>query len=174
MKNEFVTGSDLSRLAKVSRQAVSSALKEGRLYRDPVSGKYDLKNPVNQVFLEGAQQIDRLIKSDVPPAEIPADMQELFRKKLLAEVARTEGQGRKIALEIAVREGQLIFRRDVEIAFGAFVENIKNNFLQLGTRIGRGNIALRDRVEREVSRSIEKTVHNAVDRVRKTIKLELE
>jgi uncharacterized protein YajQ (UPF0234 family) len=46
--------------------------------------------------------------------------------------------------------------------------------LQIGNRVARGNIKLRDRIEKEVQKSIEKTIKNAQDEVKKIIRVELD
>jgi hypothetical protein len=86
MKLEFLTGAELSRYTGVSRAAVTTATKEGRLYRDPVTKKYDPTHPVNLAFinLNRAKAVttveiedDDSSLPDVSPDSLPESLQEL-------------------------------------------------------------------------------------------------
>ena len=140
-------------------------------------GRYDLADLqvwhyVTAPAVEDAIQKAKRSVSDSLGLE-DAVRDHLEEEKLRKEIVWKEKQSRKLDREHEEKSRNLIYRNDVAIAFGAFIEGLKNNFLQLGTRIGRGDSALRDRVEKEVSKSIEKTVKGAQDKIRKIIDLEL-
>lgn len=173
MKNTFLNGSELARLTGMTRQAVSIAAKQGRLFRDPGTGKFDTRHPVNTAFIEQAKAAEAAVKSDTPPEEVPAELRDLYQRKLLAETRRAEAQAKKIGLEVAQKQGTLILKQDVALGFGAFIFGIENYFLILGKRIARGDSELQLRIDKEVSEAITRTKKHAVAEVRRILDIDL-
>jgi len=184
MKLEFLTGAELSRYTGVSRAAITQATREGRLYKDPKTGRYDPTHATNLAFINQNRLKSATIAEiedegddnlpDVSPGTIPESLQELYARKLKAEADRAERQAIKLGLELDQKRGKLILRSDVAMAFGAFRFGLQTYFLQLGNRIARGDIKLRDRIEKEVTKSIEKTIGNAEAEVLRLSKIKLE
>jgi hypothetical protein len=144
--------------------------------RKTESGKYDLSDPevwdwVTEPMIEKAiMQLKKSSTSDLDAA----DMDELEKEKMRVDIIYRENQIKKQDRTEARESHHLILRQDVALGFGAFISGLKNNFLQIGNRVARGNIKLRDRIEKEVQKSIEKTIKNAQDEVRKIIRIELD
>jgi len=140
------------------------------------SGNYDLLNSEvwNYVISPAVDSIIRDLEKTIKSDHGDLSQEELDAKKTEVEILRIEKQNRKLDREHEEKSYSLIYRNDVAIGFGAFISGIKNNFLQIGNRVARGDNKLRDRIEKEVGKSIEKTIKNAQDEVQKIIKLELE
>ncbi|MDY7028623.1 MAG: hypothetical protein SVR04_10035 [Spirochaetota bacterium] len=140
---------------------------------------------------EGARRADRsaaeLDKQDQARREKQAE--ELRAKQDNAVYVRMFKDGSTVCLSPMVAEKYLrrgkgrivrrmppveVLRSDVERGFGAFRFGLQTYVLQIGNRIARGDVELRDRIEKEVQKSIEKTIANTQNEVRKIIKVEID
>ncbi|WP_143305512.1 hypothetical protein [Marispirochaeta aestuarii] len=144
--------------------------------RKTEDGKYDLLEPevwdwVTEPLIEKAiLQLKRSASSDLDES----DREELEKEKIKVDILYRENQIKKQDREAAREDKHLILRHDVALTFGSFISGIKNNFLQIGNRVGRGDTILRDRIEKEVEKAIDKTVKNAQEEARKIIKVNLD
>jgi hypothetical protein len=165
-----LTAAQIAELRKVSRNYVYKA----KLPKTP-GGGYDLSDPLvwEWVIEPSVKQLLRQARKGDPSDLEHAVMDELEREKLKADIQWKERQSRKLDREHEMKSMNLISRGDVALAFGAFIAGLKNNFLQIGNRVARGDTKLRDRIEREVTKSIEKTVKAAQDETRKIIRVEI-
>ena len=164
-KSEFVTAAEFSRLCGVSRQAVDRARKGGKIYRDETIKKFDIYHPVNLAYLENAKaragndepEAEENDYSGISPKDLPASMQELYRQKLAADTRRSEAMARRYEVDNALKTKDLVSIDLVRIFIGSFASGIQTNFLNLGNRIARDDNVLRDRIESDVKKCIERT-----------------
>ena len=166
-----MNGAELARVCGVSKQAIAAATKHGRLHRDPTTRKYDPRHKLNSAFIfakraEGHHQDEEAVP-EAPQGEMSPDMAELYERKLAAEVRRTEAMARKYELEVATRKQDLIPAELMGIYLGHFASGIRTNFLTLGNRIARGDANLRDRIEKEITKAIKKTIAGAAAGLRR-------
>lgn len=75
MQNTKITGTDLAKLAGVSRNAVSKLAMSGKLIRDK-DKKFDLSNPVNRAYLKYHNSAD-----PVPRKEVTKEHEKKTKKK---------------------------------------------------------------------------------------------
>ena len=181
--SRFLSGSELARLCSVSPAAVTQALKQGRLIRDPVSKKYDRKNSTNQAFIEGALSKPLTVTAEIIPSEnlhafspeTLESMAALALRKAKADADRTEEAARKLRVENALKDKTVILREDAARAFGALYFAIKTNLITAGRRVARGDTELQIRIDNEIKRGIEnakKTAQKEVERILGKIKEE--
>ncbi len=164
---------ELARFIEVSSSAIYKAKKKGQI-RLTKDGKVDTNDPVNRRYIMGAskkQRAQRGIYDDpLDHEEIDEETVSLEAEKLRAEIELKKKQGRKLDLQYEVEKKNLIHIELVGIWIGAFSTGIRNNFLQIGNRIARGDKKLRDRIEKEVKKAIQKTLDNAATQLRKESK----
>jgi hypothetical protein len=170
----LVSAAALAALAGVKPGAIYYAKKSGRIC--PTEGnQYDLDDPKVSDYVMGASVKSRAQRgltenTDHRKASAKSSLES---EKIQAEIDLKKKQARKFDREHEVAIGNLIHLADVELIFGAIASGIRTNFLPIGNRIGRGNTKLRDRVEREVTKAIEKTLRNAKRDVERYIDKEI-
>jgi len=173
MKHDLLTGADLARLTGVSRQAISAAEKAGRVHRDPLTKKYDPAHQVNSAYIaarravmaEPTEDAGHSI-TDFPPDQVPADMADLYHQKLAAEVRRLEAQALKYELQVEREKKHLIPTDLMAIWIGHFGTAIRTFVLPIGERVARGDTELRDRIEKEITRGLERAKESAAAALR--------
>lgn len=135
-------------------------------------GKYDLSNPEVQAFVIepylAAALREEHRKKPTDPQDMDSD--DLEAEKLRAEIEYKNRQVRKLDLFIAREKRELIPSDLMAIWIGHFSSGVRNNFLSIGNRIARGNVKLRDRIEKEIKKAIEKTLAGAASSLRKESK----
>ena len=164
MEKELMTGAELSRYTGVSRAAITTATKEGRLYRDPETKKYLLSHSTNLAFihknkvkLEGVEITDNSIEGSG----------NLHQQKLQMEISLKAAQKRKLDLAFQKDKGNLIPTQLVGIFIGFFASGIQNNFLTIANKAARGDLRLKDRIDGLITKAIVKTIENASRELRK-------
>lgn len=166
-----LTRAEIAELRKCSPSTVSRAH-----LPQTSGGKYDLCDPHVWAYVI-EPELERGIKNAIATKEFDledAALEELQEEKLKKEIVWKEEQTKKIKLERSLKERDALYKSDVAKAFGAFIAGLKVNYLQIGTRISRGDIKLRKKIEDEVKKATEKTIKNAQKEIQKIIKLELE
>lgn len=170
---KYITRNELAKLAGCSPSAVSKAKREGRVFINEETGLYLAQHEINILFINAGSSQRRIIQAeildieDINPAafqqgEIPEYIKELSLKKLEAEVRRIEASALKLELEVAAKKKDLVPRDLIGIWIGYFGSGIRNNFLTIPAKIARNNnIELRDRISKEIKKSIERTLDNA-------------
>jgi hypothetical protein len=154
MKQQWLTLSEMTDLTGRSRAAIYKAVEEGRLYRDPDTRKFDPAHSTNAAYIERSRA--ETGQDDAPPpSDAPEDLQELYREKIRADIDRIREMTRKYQLENAKTKGGLVDVESLRHGWGVWKFAVEQNLLTLGERIGRGDVDLRDRVEKEVKRSLE-------------------
>jgi len=152
---KIVNGAEFGRLLKVSRQAIDEARKIGKVYRDPVTKKYDLEHSTNALYLRTNSAVSGLSLSDIK--DVSEDLTDLYQIKLEAEIRRIVAQAEKYELQLARDKKDLIPIELVAILLGNVRSGISTNLLNIGKRVARGNLELQDRIEKEITRGLQAT-----------------
>jgi hypothetical protein len=158
-----LTAAQLAEVAGVSRQTVYRAhlpKTEGGGYdpadlniRDWILGRTKMQRA--QRGLQGGR--------DSLGAE---DLKKLDRIEQEEKIRNMRERTVNTMLKNAALRKDLIPADVAQLFVGAFSSGIRTNFLQLGTRIARGNTKLRDKIEREIKKAIQKTLDNAAAQLR--------
>jgi hypothetical protein len=124
-------------------------------------GRYDLKDKeVRDFFLEPFKKKweteHRRKQKDLPQGDGTLD-----DEKLKADILLKDKQARKLDLEFEKAKKDLIPSNLIGIYLGFFATGIRTYFLNIGQRIARGDVELRDRIEKEIKKAIEKTLETA-------------
>ncbi len=165
-----ISKSEAARRRGVSRTAVHTAIRKGDLVEDE-SGKLDDGEPTNALWLNrhpgggsGRQRRKAGMKADDVErraSELSASgesIQELERRKLAGDAAWSETRARIAERKEAEAKNELI---PTEVALHwkeTFAAGIRTNILPIGERVARGDKKLRQRIERELQRALERTV----------------
>ncbi len=99
------------------------------------------------------------------------DKTNLEAQKIQADIDLKLKQGRKLDLQFEIDKQGLIPSELVAIWIGYFASGIRTNFLNIGNRVARGNTKLRDNIEREISKAIEKTLEGAENGLKNEAKI---
>jgi hypothetical protein len=164
----FDTATAFARFVGVSPSAIYNGKKAGRV-RTTEDGKFDTDDSVNRRYIMAVStQMRRQrgvfidpVSEDSPEKETSLS-KEHQRAKISLDVERTIN----LKLKNAALRKDLIPADIAQLFVGAFSSGIRTNFLQLGTRVARGNTALRDKIEKEVKKAIQKTLDNAAAQLR--------
>ena len=87
--------------------------------------------------------------------------------KAILEIKYKNKQSRKLDLQHEIEKKGLIPTELIGIFIGYFVSGIQTNFLTIGNRIARGDIRLKDRIDKAVSKAIKKTIQTAEKELKK-------
>lgn len=147
-----LTSAAFARAAKVSRPAVTQAVRRGKLVVD--AGLIDTDNPRNAAYLAssgGNRKPTRPPRRPppAPPAAAPgaaapppdsAPLPEIdfgqIGPKERAEIRRINAQARASEAKLAREAGRVIERSRVQAALGRFGAALQDRLLTLGTRLG--------------------------------------
>ena len=129
------------------------------------NGKYDLQNPEVWTWVT-APAVAAALREDKRKARQGKDVDDLGNSDLDDELVRENiewkrRQSRKLDLEYEKQKENLHPTELIAIWIGYFAAGIRTNFLNIGNRVARGDTVLRDRIEKEVKKSIEKTIAGA-------------
>ena len=91
----------------------------------------------------------------------------LEAEKRRAEIEWKKKQSRKLDLQHEVEKKDLIPSDVVALWIGYFASGIRNNLLTLGKRVARGDDELQRRVDRQITKAIQKTLSTAKKQLRK-------
>jgi hypothetical protein len=168
MKLELLTGAELARYTGVSRAAITTATKEGRLYRDPITKKYDPTHTANLAFIN-ANRLKAVTTAeiedggpdnlpDVSPDSLPESLQALYKRKLKAEAEKAEAQAWRIKIDNAMKKKEIVPFDVVVLGFGAMGSAVRTEILHIGERVSRtgGGEELRRRIEDQTARAIDR------------------
>jgi len=170
-----------------SRQTANNAIRSGKLFKNE-TGLIDDSDSRNSGWLNsrtaGGARTQKILKinkkntdlvedSDFPEIldfpEFSSDSEsELIKEKYKAQTAHIKKQSRKLDLQHEKDLRNLILFDDVKMALGAFNSAIRTNILSVSDKVARGDTALRDRIDKEIKRSMEKTISTAqaeIDRI---------
>lgn len=161
MKKKLLTGSELARHVGKSPQAIDQARKAGKLHRDATTKRYDCSHDTNVSFIESSLKEPGSSLADLKPDQVPEGLTDLYTEKLSWETKRTKYQAEKLRLQLEKDQEELLPSDLVCVYLSAFNAGISTNLLTLGNRIARGDMALRDRIEKEVKRGLERTKEDA-------------
>jgi len=84
---------------------------------------------------------------------------DLQKKKIYIEWKKA--QKRKLDLEFATSKNDLIPSDLIGIWIGYFASGLRNNFLTIAARVARNNKTLRNKIEKEITKAINKTLSTA-------------
>lgn len=136
------------------------------------SGNYDLTDPEVWAYVTAPTVEKALAESRRANRETEltdADLEELKEEKLRAEIEWKQKQTRKLDLEHEVDKRDLVPSEVIGLWIGYFASGIRNNFLTLAKRVSRGDEELQKRIDRQVTKSIEKTLSSAERELRKEV-----
>ncbi len=85
----------------------------------------------------------------------------LEAQKLREEIKYKNKQSRKLDLHFAVEKNDLIPSDLIGIWIGYFASGLRNNFLTIAARVARNNKTLRNKIEKEITKAINKTLQTA-------------
>lgn len=156
-----LTAIQLSELREVTTQSVYKA----KLPKDE-NGRYLLSNPEVRDWVL-APYIKQLVKQQAIESDVDEEMRTLEDEKTKAQTLHIKRQSRKLDLEHEKAKKNLIPSDLMAIFLGHIAAGIRTNFLPLGNRIARGDTKLRDRIEKQIKKAIQKTLDNAADQLRK-------
>ena len=134
--------------------------------------KYDLMDPIVMAFVLAPHRADWEREQLVKKASDPSDMgmDALEEEKIREDIEWKRRQSRKLDLDHEIRKKDLVPTELIGIYLGHFAAGIRTNFLTLGNRIARGDAKLRDRIEKEVTKGIKKTLAGAAAGLRRESK----
>ncbi len=143
------------------------------IYKEKVpkakKGYYDLKNPAVREFLIAPykrawikEQESKQSQMAVNPANSDLKEQLIFESKEFKK-----NQNKKLRLEYSIKKQELIPAKLMMIWVGYFASAVSTNFLNLGSRVARGDVKLRDKIEGEVKLAIRKTKEFAFKSLKK-------
>lgn len=171
-----VTKSQFSKLAHVSRAAVSQALKAGRLIADD-AGDLDPSNALNAAYLEGhgakpeaVLETPRKGKRDEADRALGRSAVDVNKAHKLADLRLKNKQTESFALRNAQKKGELIPRELVRERWAMFDASLKTNFRNMPRRIAaqvaaiaqaEGAWGVEAYLEREISGALKRTVEEA-------------
>jgi hypothetical protein len=166
--SESLDTSGLRELTGKSRQSLHKAEKAGRLYRDPVTGRFDPTVEVNRLFIERSRTEQN--KDDTGELEAaeesPTNIKQLYADKLQAEIQRINEQRRHYELDNAERARSLVPIQFVTEQAGQFASGIRAHLLPMGTRLApRITATLQSGgTEQDVQQLIEDEVEDVINR----------
>ncbi|MDA3821362.1 MAG: hypothetical protein PF450_01930, partial [Bacteroidales bacterium] len=91
MESKLLSGAELARYANVSKAAISTGTREGRLHREEISKKYDVNHSTNLAFINknrvkivSAELMDdsEEISTDLKPRDVLEGMENLYMQNL--------------------------------------------------------------------------------------------
>ncbi len=141
----------------VSAAAVGKARQAGKLNKTKEG--YDTTDPLNNKYFQGGSVkalAQRGIVIDYPNKN--KGITDLDTEKMKADIALRKKQARKLDREHDAAMKHTVPEELMVIWIGYFAAGIRNNFLNVGNRVARGDTKLRDRIEKEIKRAIEKTI----------------
>ena len=81
--------------------------------------------------------------------------------KLREEIKYKNKQSRKLDLHFSQEKNDLIPSDLIGIWIGYFASGLRNNFLTIAARVARNNKTLRNKIEKEITKAINKTLETA-------------
>lgn len=144
-----------------------------RAHLPKVDGRnYDLKDPEVRGFVVEHWVEDALRRERAKTPDDPANMKRdaLEEEKLRAEIEWKREQTEKIRVAKEQEKRNLLPAEAVGIILGYFVTGIKTNIFTLGGRIARGDKALQEKIEKEITKALEKTLAGAEAGLRREAK----
>lgn len=157
----FKTAAAFADFIGVSPSAVYKAKKDGKVQQTE-SGEYDSNDPINRKYIIGVSEKAKAQRGFIDPTAYPDDENgDLMAEKIKADTDYKKKQSVKLDIQIAKEKEEIVPIDLVAMWIGFFSQGIRNNFLQIGTRIAKGDKKLRQEIDKDVSRCIEKTLANA-------------
>ncbi|MDC7125762.1 MAG: hypothetical protein PQJ46_09350 [Spirochaetales bacterium] len=126
-------------------------------------GGYDLKNPEVWAYVT-EPVIDEAIaeyKKYAMEGYEDQSLEGLEAEERKANIALKRKRERDLDLKFAREKKDLIPSSLMSIWIGYFATGIRNNFLTIAIRVARNNKPLRDKIEKEISKAINKTLDTA-------------
>jgi hypothetical protein len=153
-----LTAAQLAEVAGVTRNSVYKA----HLPRTE-SGGYDPRDDTIREWILGRSKMQRAQRGlQGGQGSLGGDtLKALDRIEQEEKIRNMRERTINTMLKNAALRKDLIPADIAQLFVGAFSSGIRTNFLQLGTRVARGDTKLRDKIEKEVKRAIQKTLDNA-------------
>lgn len=132
-------------------------------------GNYDLTDPEVWEYVT-APTVERAVYDHQKQmAEEFGDesVEGLEAEKLRADIEWKKKQSRKLDLQHEIDKKDLAPLEQVAIWIGYFSTGIRNNMLTLGKRVSRGDADLQARIDKHVTKAIDKTLETAEKQLRK-------
>jgi phage terminase Nu1 subunit (DNA packaging protein) len=164
---------ELTRQEIADLRGVTPATVSRAQLRKTDSGKYDLLDPGVWDYVT-APTVEKAIynyKLSVQQFTDDADMEELKTKH---EIRYLEARSIKVELQNAELKRDLMPLDIVRNGWGAWASAVRNNILSVGQRIARGDTALRDRVEKEIKRALEKSIEQSAKEIERIADMPVE
>jgi hypothetical protein len=155
------TDQEFGKHCGVTGSAIYAARQKGKVIKIPEG--YDTDDPINRAYALGISKKALAQRGILTPPDKPKETEKdsLEAQKLKEDIIYRKKMGRKLDLEHESKIMNLIPSELIGIWIGFFAEGIRNNFLNIGSRVARGDTELRDRIEKEIKLAIEKTIEGA-------------
>ena len=156
----------------VTAAAITRAYKEGKVRRTE-SNLYSIFDPSNREYIRLRlirEQKQRRSDGESSGEGAPDEGSALDNEKTREEIMRIRETRVGLELKNAAARKDLVPAQDVRMWIGAFAAGIRNNLLRLGDRVARGDTKLRDKIERETQKSLQKTLDGAAAQLRDHMK----
>lgn len=158
------TDKEFADFCGVSASAVCKARQGGKLNKTPEG--YETNDPKNHAYAVG-NTVKTLSQRGVPSTGKAVVHDPLDDQKKKADILLRKKQARKLDREHDREMKNTIPTELMAIWIGYFAEGIRNNLLPVGSRVARGDVALRNRIEKEMKRGIDKTIEGAARELEK-------
>ncbi len=146
---------DFAGLLGVTSQRITQAKKDGHVIA-AADKTIDTDDPINRAFIR-----EHFHREWAKFNDSSDDEGGMEAEKLRQEVRYLEARSLKVELQNAELKRDLVPLDIVRSGWGAWASAVRNNILTVGQRVGRGDTKLRDRVEKEVKRALEKSIEQA-------------
>jgi phage terminase Nu1 subunit (DNA packaging protein) len=163
-----LNGKQFAELLGVTPQRITGAKKDGHVI--PTADKtYDTNDPINRVFIRQHfhREWEKFNRTENDEGSMEAD-------KLAQEIRYLEARSIKVELQNAELKRDLMPLDVVRGGWGAWASAVRNNILSVGQRVARGDTKLRDRVEKQIKRALEKSVEQAEKEIKRMADMPVE
>ena len=163
-----INGKQFAELLGVSQARISQAKKDGHVI-PTADKKYDTDDPINRTYMREHFHREFLRFNDSEDDEGGMDAD-----KTRQEIRYLEARSIKVELQNAELKRDLMPLDIVRNGWGAWASAVRNNILSIGQRVARGDTKLRDRVEKEIKRALEKSIEQSAKEIERIAALPVE
>jgi phage terminase Nu1 subunit (DNA packaging protein) len=164
----LLNGKQFAELLGVTPQRITGAKKDGHV-APTADNQYDTDDPINRAFIR-----EHFHREWAKFNESADDEGGMEADKLRHEIRYLEARSIKVELQNAELKRDLIPLDIVRNGWGAWASAVRNNILSVGQRIARGDTALRDRVEKEIKRALEKSIEQSAKEIERMADMPVE
>jgi len=172
----LLTRNEFAELCEVTGQAITEARKSG-LVRMTDDNTYDPRDDLNHKYIKAAltrgKKRRRRDSEQQAESEDAGDREAMELEKLGWDIEYTKERTRERQLKNAETAKEMIPYAMWERGLGHFASGMKTNVLTIGTRVARGDVELRDKIESATKASIDRTVEIAQREIENMVEQEI-